>query len=74
MSVLGVGVFPLSRYYIYTERSFTKLVYVVQRWLITHKTRDIKIDRKIVRQIGIRVEGKLNMLENKIKKQNYLGN
>ena len=66
--------FPLSRYYIYTERSFTKLVYVVQRWLITHKTRDIKIDTKIVRQIGIRIEGKLNMLENKIKKQNYLGN
>ena len=66
--------FPLSRYYIYTERSFTKLVYVVQRWLITHKTRDIKIDTKIVRQIGIRVEGKLNMLENKIKKLNYLGN
>ena len=66
--------FPLSRYYIYTERSFTKLVYVVQRWLITHKTRDIKIDTKIVRQIGIRIEGKLNMLENKIKKLNYLGN
>ena len=66
--------FPLSRYYIYTQRSFTKLVYVVQRWLITHKTRDIKIDTKIVRQIGIRVEGKLNMLENKIKKLNYLGN
>ena len=66
--------FPLSRYYIYTERSFTKLVYVVQRGLITHKTRDIKINTKIVRQIGIRVEGKLNMLENKIKKQNYLGN
>ena len=67
-----------SRYldiiYIYTQRSFTKLVYVVQRWLITHKTRDIKIDTKIVRQIGIRVEGKLNMLENKIKKLNYLGN